>query len=326
MITKRQFGLLPLIFLYLAIWACSFEGENSKPSQYWDVAWSPDGESIAAAGTAHLTLFTDTLEETGRLNTFAFVDVAWQPYGDLVAAQDGGNIVVFNGTTLAEQNRISVLNNRALAWSPDGELLAVSSEKNVEIWQFSMDDYSLQQITILTGHQIGVKSVSWSPDSRMLASADQDGTLMVFDAQTGQTENIFNFPSNQPVGSIVSIDWSPNNNFVAMTHSMSSEIVIWDAVAGTEVARLDRGTNDFIAVKWSPDGSYLMSAGWHRVFIWSSDSGLIQKSFGPENGDIVTATWNPDGQRLAIAGSIDNRPTIWIWDITSDEVITASSN
>jgi WD40 repeat protein len=97
------------------------------------VAISPDGETLAVAGSAGVWLY--------ELNTL-----------DLIGLLEGHTSTV-----------------NSVAWSPDGRTLASGSwDETVRLWDAS----SGEQMAMLVGHGEGpVHSVAWSPDGRMLASA-----------------------------------------------------------------------------------------------------------------------------------------------------------
>jgi len=86
----------------------------------------------------------------------------------------------------------------------------------------------------------------------------------------------------------------------------------WDAQTGQKLQTM-RGHNDFVdAVRWSPDGSRLASAGLdNSVRIW--DPRTCQETFvlRGTSGMFHDLSWNSDGAQLAAASS-DGQ--IWIWD------------
>jgi WD40 repeat protein len=130
--------------------------------------WSPDGKRVAVIGSPGLILFPETLEKMIGSSAHGFVFVAWHPDKDLIAAGDGTSVIVLDGTTLAEETRIFVNDNRIIKWSPNGQLLAISSKEKVEIWEISSQpssSLSLQKTRTLAGHLAWIKSISWSPDS-----------------------------------------------------------------------------------------------------------------------------------------------------------------
>lgn len=226
--------------------------------------------------------------------------------------------------SLAEEVRISVADSRAIEWSPNGELLAASSKEKIEIWKLSSEDHADQRVIrtkILTGHQDWVRSVSWSSDSRMIASTSWDGSVRIFDVQTGQAVRTLIPSTKGNLGSIFTVDWKSGSNLIASVHSDSSKVEIWDASTGATVKSLPSGRWGLVSVQWSPDGNYLVASSWKEVFVWQADSDRVETSFAPQDCNIIAVKWHPDGRRIAVIGSIADHPAIWIWNTTTGEVL-----
>ncbi|HML22757.1 MAG TPA: hypothetical protein PKD09_13995 [Aggregatilinea sp.] len=320
---QHRFYLLTCMsIILLSMLACGLS-DLSEPllvARYWAVDWRPDGQQVAAIELDNLTVFTDTLQES-RSTSLGASSIAWHPDGTLIAVGNGKSVVILEGATLVGLQLIRVPQNRAVAWSPDGELLAVSAGADIELWALSLQDNqtpSLHQVRVLTGHQDTIASVAWNSDSRRVASISQGGSIQVFDAQTGEVECVLFLPTkSEPFGSILSIDWKPSSNWVAVTESNSSKILIWDTAAEKVVKSLSGGQSHQVSVEWSPDGSYLAGVGRKGITIWEVDAGRILNTFAPEEAYFLDASWRADGQKIAVAGDIKNHPTIWIWDIVS---------
>ncbi|MBM4258915.1 MAG: hypothetical protein FJ147_23805 [Deltaproteobacteria bacterium] len=113
-----------------------------------------------------------------------FHSVAWSPDGQPIAAGSEDRCIrIWNITTgdleqLLEGHQSSV---RSVAWSPDGSRLASGSDdQTVRVWEVS----SGRALRTLAGHQNFVQSVAWSPDGSHLASGSADGEVRLWSTET----------------------------------------------------------------------------------------------------------------------------------------------
>jgi serine/threonine protein kinase/WD40 repeat protein len=161
-----------------------------------------------------------------------------------------------------------------LAWSPDSTILAYSTarETTIRLW----DPTSHKQVRLpLEGHGKPLRSLAWSPDSKRLASAGNDGTVKVWDVTTGKPTHTFSYPVKQePTGgafakTVVSamLAWNHDGTQLAVAGE-DEKIHIWD-VGSTDGAKElkilpghasndgDNSHHVVCAVAWSPDGKRL---------------------------------------------------------------------
>jgi WD40 repeat protein len=105
------------------------------------LAWSPDGKTLASAGSYYTMLWDAVTGEPPRM-----IEGPQLPFV-------------------------------SLAWSPDGNTLATGSfYGTVGLWESSTG----QPRRTLQGHGSTVFSVAWSPDGKILASGSGDGTIRLW--------------------------------------------------------------------------------------------------------------------------------------------------
>src|SRR5262249_35318850 len=109
---------------------------------------------------------------------------------------------------------------------------------------------SHSELLTLKGHTGGVSSVAYSPDGKRLASASDDKTGKVWDAQTGKE-----LLTHQGLG--YSVAFSPDGKRLASGGTY--EVRVWDAQTGQELfSHKGRSrTITFGGVAFSPDGKRL---------------------------------------------------------------------
>jgi WD40 repeat protein len=160
------------------------------------------------------------------------------------------------------------------------------------------------QLATLQGHKNSVSSVAFSPDGKMLASADRDGTVKLWDMSTRQE-----LATLQHKNSVYSVAFSSDGKMLASA-DRDKTVKLWDISTRQELATLHH--KDFVySIAFSPDGKTLASATSNAVTLW--DISTRQELATLHHKDFVySVAFSPDGKTLASAG-FDK--TVKLWDI-----------
>ncbi len=166
-------------------------------------------------------------------------------------------------------------------------------------------DSAVRVTAALLAARPGVNSLEFSPDGKLLASANGNGTIRLWDPATGR-------PVGSPLqagigsqGSVNAVAFSPGGSLLATAYA-DGTIRLWDP--GTSqlhrpVLRSAGSQASANAVAFSPDGKLLATAyGNGTVRLWEPAAGLPVGSplqTGPEG--VNALAFSPDGKRLATA-------------------------
>ena len=267
------------------------------------VAFSPNGRLLASVSddrtiklwNVHNQQNVATLREGTQ-----FRSVAFSPDGQLLATGGWMHVKLWDVGRRAEI--ATLLHDRfiqTVAFSHDGQLLAAGDASDgrgtVRVW----DVQKQQAIATLEDDLVVVRSVTFSPDKRYLASSHYNGEVKVWDVSTWE------FLRTMPAGNY-DIAFSPDGKMIAGTGN--GYVNLWWVEDGTKVAQVPGPTDWMHPVDFSHDGTSLaVGAEDGIVRIWRINTTPVD---GREEGAIQILHINTYFQELPRANSVngDNIP------------------
>ena len=116
-----------------------------------------------------------------------------------------------------------------------------------------------------------MNSVVFSPDGHRLASGSEDGTVRLWDADTGEP---IGDPLTGHTDAVTDVAFSPDGHRLA-SGSADRTVRLWDADTREPIGEALTGhTGPVNGVAFSPDGQRLASAGHDStVRLWNPDAG-----------------------------------------------------
>jgi len=154
------------------------------------LAWSPDGTTLAAAGS--------------DMTVQAWQVLSYQTSYDL------------HETALGEL--------RALAFSPDGRyfLLGGAGQQAVRLYDAKLGRLSRHIPLSRYGARLGVSAVTYSPGGRLAAAGCADGSVQIVDLERG--EHMHTFHGHR--GSVNAVAWSPDGVHLA-SGGQDKYVLVW---------------------------------------------------------------------------------------------------
>jgi len=105
-----------------------------------------------------------------------------------------------------------------------------------------------RQIAPLYGHERDVRALAVSPDGRTLASGDEVGIVRLWDVRTGSAVGVLEGHALSISRLVFSADGSLLASAADTDSHSQSEVLLWEAATGRELARIERLDNCIAAV------------------------------------------------------------------------------
>jgi WD40 repeat protein/serine/threonine protein kinase len=306
----------------------------------WCVAYSPDGQRIAAAGggldeqnnsyPADLKVWNALTGEalfTLKGPTGPVLSLAISPDGKRLAAPCYSGMKIWDLET-GQEHRSIPGDYHDVAFSRDGNRLA-SGGPEVKIW----DAQTGNEILSLKERS---GSVALSADGKRLATGVRHGEVRIWDAETGQ--QLLSFKGH--TADITRLAFSSDGTRLA-SGSRDGTVKIWDATAKPGPRVISGPTDNVRSVVFSPDGKRLAGNALNErsneesdkvergVKVWDAHSGQELLFLKEGAARILQVVYSPDGKTLAAASGIWDASMsryvageITVWDAQTGRKLT----
>lgn len=166
--------------------------------------------------------------------------------------------------------------------------------------------YEVQERTRLEGHSLEeVRSVSFSPDGKMIASVGEDATVKLWSSDGRELLRTLKLKD-----SVTSVSFSPNSKMI-VSGSKDGKLTLWNR-DGKELSSFDYHNQKPInSVSFSPDGKNIASADTEGIIkLWNRNDKGVKTLKGHTKKIIYRVRFSPNGEMIASA-SADKTVRLW---------------
>jgi WD40 repeat protein/serine/threonine protein kinase len=194
----------------------------------------------------------------------------------------------------------------------------------------------------LRAHKGSVNKVAFSPNGTLMASAGEDGTVVLYEPATGRVlktlrgharTRLREAPVPSPVDvlpvlgprreavsdAVTSLAFSPDSRRL-VSASKDETAIVWDLSTFQPAVRLEGHTSAVLDVKYSPDGTRICSAGDDATLrVWDTVDGRLIRTISLGDVSLECLAFHPGGRRIATAGG--DSMSVKEWDVDSGSAV-----
>ena len=185
--------------------------------------------------------------------------------------------------------------------TPDGGIIGVVVSNLIHLW----DPLTGQTAFTLT-HDATLRSITFSEDGLLLASASDDNTIQLWNLQSQTLEGTLRGHTD----SVLSVAFSPDG-LLLVSASTDNTVRLWNPQLQTSEGTLRGHTDSVLSVAFSPDGLLLASASAdNTVRLWNPQLQTPEGMLRGHTDSVLSVAFSPDGL-LLVSASADNTVRLW---------------
>ncbi len=294
------------------LWRSAAHGGTPASS----LAFSPDSELLASAGhDARIQLWeVSSGAQLGALSghTDVIQSVAFTAEGLLVSGGFDRSVKLWQIGPRGEAGPcVGTLQGYSgwvwgLACGPAGLLASGSHDGSVKLWQINRGGEGGKCLRTLQGYSRSASPVSFSPDGRILVSVEHNGTVRMWETQSGRYLHVLSRQASEAIA------FRPDGRIFAYS-SPANEINIWDIEHGQYLRTLQEHQGEIWSLVFSSDGRFLLSCSLDTTIKrWEVESGDCLATLQGHRSWVWALASSPD-ERLLASGDVNG--AVKLWDI-----------
>ena len=260
------------------------------------IAWNHNGSEVALVQiNKPVELFNLPIEKPFRTIDQVKQAVCFDFHDDGHRVAIAENSHVARIVNLADGTSIAVDTGQSqpfVCFSPDGKALVTGGYGTaVKVWSSATGEL-IREIKL--GTREGGLTPAISPDGKILAVGNRNSTTALIDLETGTSlQGLDKIMSHQ-------LCFDPSGKTIAVTY-VDGSLTLWDVATGKMIKTAQAWANELYTVDWSPDGTLLVTGGYHTpVTLWNStDLSIVNELESSEW--VMDVKFSPDGSRLLLA-------------------------
>lgn len=302
-----------------------------------DIAWSPDGNTLAMLSPRGVDLVnTLTHEEThlkmdkrmyfnyGQLITFS-------PDGSLLAVSYGKGVIIYDLETQEKLFTLEDFNDMGtfgIAFNHNNSWLATGwgnpwgAPGGLKIWNVSTG--TLSQDLSGENNNDSIFDIAFNKDGDLMAGISGEGRAYIRDSETHQIVQEF-----QAIGGYgYAVAFTPDSTILAVGGAATSDdatacLRLFDLETEAVLFDLQGHENCIESITFDADGGVLASASIDSIRLWDTQNGeQLANMAVPDIWDAHSVAFSPDGTLLATAGYGD---VLRLWSVSKPSADTKGS-
>ena len=280
------------------------------------IAFNPDSKTLASLENNKVNLWdvaTGKQKFTLQKSNNQFYSLAFSPDGNTLATglernRENEILYLWDVATGKEKKQLNshTGNTIRVLFSPDGKTLASMSSSSggdkitIHLWDTQSGNI---RTSVSGGHRNLAQSLSFSPDSSLLANANQQRKIDLWDVNTGEIRKTL----AGHTGAVYSAAFSPDGQTLA-SGSKDGTVRLWDVNTGESKITIEppADTKTITRVMFSPDGNTLLINTEETARLWDVNISTYKADIKG-----ISGSFTPDSSTLA---TVEN-DTVYLWDV-----------